>query len=170
MKHSFDEKLRLMRILKSGSSITSLSKETGYDWHTLKGWLLRYEKYGESGLHRAGRGYHFSQEEKTAIVFAHLEKGVSLHTLSITYDVSRTSIRLWLRQARSAGSFNGRGLQQKPEESMRIKKEEENAELLRLRAENLRLRAENALLKKARALVEEKRNRSRLTGSGSSTH
>ena len=163
MKYTFEEKLRIVTLLKSGYPLKRLCKERRLDHHVVGIWRARYELHGEDGL-----------EKKEEIVRAHLEKDVSLPVLSIRYDVNCSTIKVWVRKVRQFGYSvlyrqNKRG--RLPEDPMaRPKKRAPQTELERLQAENLRLRAENALLKKVKALVEEQQARARLNGQKPSTN
>lgn len=162
--HSFEERLNIVSRLNAGESITVLCKESGLDINEVRQWHLRYKKYGEAGL-RGTRSFHYSTEEKLAIVKEVLEKSVTLQETSLQYNVNRSTIKLWLRKYRAGKSLenNKRGRPTK-DPMARPKKKEPQTELEKLQAENLRLRAENALLKKVRALVEEEKARARLNG------
>ena len=85
----------------------------------------------------------------------------------LRYDVDRSTIKSWLRKARTGGSLYRI---KQPSPMARPKKKEPQTELEKLQAENLRLRAENALLKKVKALVEEKKARARENGQKPSTN
>lgn len=90
-----------------------------------------------------------------------------MQELSLRYDVDRSTIKSWLRKARTGGSLYRI---KQPSPMARPKKKEPQTELEKLQAENLRLRAENALLKKVKALVEEQEARARLNGQKPSTN
>ncbi len=174
MKYTFEEKLRIVTLIKSGYPLKRLCKERRLDHHMVGIWRARYELHGEDGLRFGTRAYGYAAEKKEEIVRAHLEKDVSLPVLSIRYDVNCSTIKVWVRKVRQFGyrvlyRQNKRGRQ--PEDPMaRPKKRAPQTELERLQAENLRLRAENALLKKVKALVEEQQARARLNGQKPSTN
>ena len=171
MKHEFEEKLDVVRKILSGRCQRSVCIEHRLDVHAAYSWLLRYKAHGEDGLRQPAERRHLTAEEKVRIVSEHMEKGVSLSRLSLQYDLSRETIKSWLRTVRSGGSLydvRQRG-DPKKDPMARPKKKEPQTELEKLQAENLRLRAENALLKKVKALVEEQEARARLSGRKPST-
>ena len=162
--HNFEERLKIVSRLQSGEPLRSLCKELKMDKKNVRLWYLRYKKYGEEGL-RGIRYSHYTSDEKLAIVKEFLEKGVTLQELCLQYDLSRSTIKSWVRMYRQGLSLENRKRGRPPRVPMaRPKKKEAETELERLQAENLRLRAENALLKKVKALVEEQEARARLNG------
>lgn len=166
MKHEFEEKLDVVSKILCGKSQGAVCREHHIDAHTVYIWLLRYKAYGEAGLRQSTKRCFISAKEKEKIILEHIEKGVSLSQLSLQYDLSRETIKLWLRIVRKGGSLYDMKQRGDPKKNSmaRPKKKEIQTELERLQAENLRLRAENALLKKVRALVEEQKARARLNG------
>ena len=173
MKYTFEEKLNIVTLIKSGYPLNRLCKERRLEHRMVEVWRSRYELYGEVGLRIGTKAYSYTAEKKEEIVRAHLEKGVSLSALSIRYDVNCSTIKVWASKVRQSGysalySQKKRG--RAPKDPMaRPKKREPQTELEKLQAENLRLRAENALLKKVKALVEEQQARARLNGQKPST-
>ena len=162
--HNFEERLNIVSRLLSGEALESLCKELKMDKKMVRLWYLRYKKYGEDGL-RGTRYSHYTADKKLAIVKEFVEKGVILQELCLRYDLSRSTIKTWVRLYRQGLSLENRKRGQPPRALMaRPKKKEVQTELERLQAENLRLRAENALLKKVKALVEEQEARARLNG------
>lgn len=167
--HTFEERLNIVSRIKAGEPISILCKEYGVGKHTVRQWYLRYGKYGEDGL-RGTRSYHYTAEEKLAIVREIEEKGVILHEICLRYDLSRFAVQSWLRRYRKGLPLENKRRGRPPKEPMaRPKKKEPQTELEKLQAENLRLRAENALLKKVRTLVEEQKAQARLNGQKPST-
>lgn len=172
MKHSFEEKLLMVSKVKSGYPLRRVCAEMRVDHHMLSNWILRYDKYGDAGLCQLPGSRRYAIEEKEHITREYLEKGVSLQQICLKYDVSRSTVKNWLRNLRNGDSFrNVRQRGRPPKEPMaRPKKKTPQTELEILQAENLRLKAENALLKKVRALVEEQQARARLNGQKPSTN
>ena len=167
--HNFEERLYIVSRIINGESLTRICKENGLDWHEVNQWLLRYKKYGEDGL-RGTRSFHYSSLEKLKIAEEFIKEGVTLQELCLRYDLSRTTIKSWVRKVRRGLSLNNRRRGRPPKDMARPKKKEPQTELERLQAENLRLRAEIALLKKVKALVEEEEARARLNGQKPSTN
>lgn len=172
MRHSFEEKLNIVSKVKIGQPIESLGRMLGICPKDIRMWLRRYDKYGESGLNRK-KNASLSGSEKEIRVREYLEKGLSLPSISNTYDISVKTLKSWVKKVQSQGYTalyepDGRG---RATNSMaRPKKKAVLTELEKLQAENLRLRAENALLKKVKALVEEEEARARLNGQKSLTN
>ena len=167
MKHTLEEKRDIVRQIKRGRPLSSLCKALHLDCHMVRDWLQRYEKYGGQGLRIRTPKYHFNTQKKERIIWEHTKKRISLQELSLRYDVDRSTIKSWLRKARTGGSLYRI---KQPSPMARPKKKEPQTELEKLQAENLRLRAENALLKKVKALVEEKKARARENGQEPSTN
>lgn len=168
--HSFEERLNIVSRLLLGEPLESLCKELKMDKKMVRQWLLRYRKYGEVGL-RGTRSYHYTTDEKLAIVREIEEKGVNLQEICLRYDLSRYAVQSWLRRYRDGLSLENKRRGRPSKEPMaRPKKKEPQTELEKLQAENLRLRAENALLKKVKTLVEEQKAQARLNGQKPSTN
>ena len=156
-RHTFEERLNIVSRIISGESIGSLCRDLKLDDHVIHIWYLRYKKYGESGL-RGTRSFHYTTEEKLAIVKEFEEKGVSLSEICLRYDLARTTIQKWVRMYRQGVSLENRKRGRPIKNPIaRPKKKQAQTELEKLQEENLRLRAENALLKKVKALVEEQK-------------
>lgn len=145
--HNFEERLNIISRLVKGESLTRICKENDLDRHVVHQWFLRYKKYGENGL-RGTRSFHYSSLEKLKIAEEFIKEGVTLQELCLRYDLSRTTIKSWVRKVRRGLSLNNRRRGRPPKDMARPKKKEPQTELERLQAENLRLRAEIALLKK----------------------
>lgn len=170
MRHSLEEKLDVVREILSGKGLLPLCRERHMDKNNVRMWVSRYKAYGEDGLRKRSGKSRLTQAEKERIVWEHVKEGVTLHSLSLRYDVDRASIKLWVRKMRSGGILyeTKRVTRPKKDHMARPKKKEPQTELERLQAENLRLRAENALLKKVKTLVEEKKARALQNGQKSS--
>ncbi len=169
-RHTFEERLNIISRIITGESVRSLCRELRLDRHEVIQWHLRYKKHGEDGL-RGIRHSHHTASEKNAIVREFVENGVPLHEICLRYDLSRSTVKAWLRRYRGGHSLENRKRGRPPKDPMaRPKKKAPLTELEKLQAENLRLRAENALLKKVKALVEEQDARARLNGRKPSTN
>ena len=105
MKHSFEEKLNVVSEITCGKGLETICREHHLDKHQVRGWLSRYRAYGEEGLRKSTKGYHFSPAEKERIILEHIKDGVTLQELSLRYDVNRSTIISWLRKVRSGGSL-----------------------------------------------------------------
>lgn len=169
MRHSIEEKLDVIRLLLNGYSLRQLCSDLHLDHHDVSLWTNRYKKYGEEGLRNRPRNKNYTAKEKERIVLLHTQKCVPLQKLCLDYDISRASIKTWLRKVRRGDPL--RDSKERPPKGMgRSKKKDPQTELEKLQAENLRLRAENALLKKVKALVAEQEARARLNGRKPSTN
>lgn len=160
MRHSYSEKLDVVRSILSGKSIKSVSLERHLDRRLVRSWLDCYRYYGEQGLLRIYNSKSLALAEKEEIISLYVNNRLPLRELSLRYEVSQWSILKWVRRYR-CGLWPV-GLSRIS--MARPKKREPQTELEKLRAENLRLRAENALLKKVKALVEERKARAMANG------
>ena len=172
MKYSFEEKLNVISEITCGKGIKTVCRERHISINLVRSWVYRYRTFGEAGLMKSTKGYHFTPTEKEKIILEHFRDGVTLLQLCLRYGLTRNTIQSWLRTVRSGGSlYDAKRRGRPPKDPMaRPKKREPQTELERLQAENLRLRAENALLKKVKALVEEQQARARLNGQKPSTN
>ena len=169
-RHNFEERLLIVSRLKSGEKLETLCRELQMDKKMVSLWYLRYKKYGEEGL-CGTRSYHYTASKKLAIVKDFVEKGITLQEICLRYDLSRSTIKTWVRLYRQGFSLENLKRGRPPKDPMtRPKKREPQTELEKLQAENLRLRAENALLKKVKALVEEQKALAQLNGQKPSTN
>ena len=105
MKYSFEEKLNVVSEITCGKGLETICRERHLDKHQVRGWLARYRVYGEEGLLKSTKGYHFTPAEKERIILEHIKDGVTLQELSLRYDVNRSTIISWLRKVRSGGSL-----------------------------------------------------------------
>lgn len=173
MKHSANEKLKLIRRILSGEPLKRVAKGTGLGERYLAILYDRYVKYGKKGLERKINHY-LSPKQKEFIIRLHEEKGVSLRKIYADYDISPAVFKRLLIKVRTYGYqslYEKKVRGRPPKEPMaRPKKKEPQTELEKLQAENLRLRAENALLKKVKALVEEQKAQARRNGQKPSTN
>lgn len=170
IRHDLEKRMNTVRRLLSGEPLEPLCRQLGMDKKNVRGWYLRYRKYGEAGL-RDKHPRHCTSDEKLAIVREFVEKGLTLQEICLRHDLGRATVKDWVRRWRNGLPVEGRRrVHHKGHHMGRPKKKEPQTELEKLQAENLRLRAENALLKKVRALVEEQEARARLNGQKPSTN
>ena len=164
--HSFEEKLRAVRLYESGLGSDLVGRELGIGSREILRWVRAYEQLGESGLRR--QAHHCpSAAFKSEVVGYVFEKSVSCEAAALKYGVSRSAVSSWVRKVKLHGYASlqvtkPRGRPPKP--MGRPKKREPQTELEKLRYENEYLRAENALLKKVKALVEKEDARLRKLG------
>jgi len=174
MKHTIEEKLNIISILRAGYPLRRLCIERGLDHHDVIQWRLRYEAEGEEGLRKRTDASVIAPKQRESLVREFIENSVPLSELSLRYNVSRAMLKIWIRKVREHGYEilyeQKRKARQTKSAMPRPKKKEPQTELEKLQAENLLLRAENALLKKVKALVEEEEARARLNGQKPSTN
>ena len=157
-----------MSMLEAGYSCTYIHKHYGINQGLLSVLWNKYKEEGPIGLVKK-QYIRADGKYKETVVRDVEEKHLPLYQASIKYDVSVTSLSVWLKVAREKGydalyRYQKSGRPPKNMGRPKKKKPEEMTELERLRYENERLRAENALLKKVRALVEEREARLREIG------
>jgi len=167
-KHSYEDRLKYMKMLEAGYSIDYIHKHYGIGRDLLLSLWIKYQKDGSSALIKK-KNIHADGALKERIVRDIQENFLTLYEASVKYDVSASRLTVWLQTVREKGyialyEYKKPGRPSKDMGRPKKKKPEEMTELERLRYENECLRAENALLKKVRALVEEREARLRRTG------
>jgi transposase-like protein len=166
-KHTYENRLKYMKMLEEGYSIKYIHKHYGIDSTLLSCLWERYQAEGSSALIKK-RNCHLTVEEKLEVISEYEEKHLSLSDIMLSHGVSRSAIEGWCRRYAAGGEDalvdKPKGRPRKDMGRPKKKKPEEMTELERLRYENERLRAENALLKKVKALVEEREARLKGTG------
>ena len=168
--HTIEERLNVILRIINGEPFKKICREYGLDANEVRQWYLRYQKYGEEGLHGTA-SYHYTSQEKQKIVSEYTEKVLPLQEICLRYNLSLSAVKSWIRKTRRGETLENRRRGRPPKVIMaRPKKKEPQTELAKLQAENLRLRAENALLKKVKALVEEQEARARFNGQKPSTN
>ena len=148
-KHSYEDRLKYMKMLEAGYSVSYIHEHYGIGDGLLKSLWIKYQQEGPSALVkktyiRANGAF------KERIVRDIEENFITLHEASVKYDVSTTRLSAWLRMARENGYtalYEYKKPGRPPKDMGRPKK-----------------KAENALLKKVRALVEEREARLREIG------
>ncbi len=172
--YSLEEKLCAIGFVLQGESARSVSRRFHLGHHILYEWIESYKLRGIEGLkpHKS-RKKRLSYEEKCKIVREYLESNLTLYQLSVKYNISNSTISVWVKLAERNGyealdSHKSKPSQTDKHMAKRLPKEEYEKENERLRKENERLRLENLLLKKVRALVEEREARNRAIGHGPS--
>jgi len=165
-KHDYADRLKYMRLLESGRSIESISKEYGINKRQLRVLWEKYQRYGVSGLQK-GNNIKADFALKRRIVLDIEENHLPLYSASLKYGASTQRLSVWLRMYREGGIHALEFLKKRgrPPGMGRPKKDSKPlTELEKLRKEVQELRTENALLKKVRALVEERNARLRAIG------
>ena len=167
IKHSFEEKLIVVKRYLSGESATSLEHEYGIDHHDVVMYVNRYVRYGEDGL-RLRVSKVTPVEVKMQAAKEYLEHCLSLPELADKYDVDRRTIRIWARIFEKQGmdALRDRRNDKRPQQHMYTGNDKAASETIKELREKVKdLEAENALLKKVKALVEKREAQLRGTGS-----
>ena len=165
-KHTYEDRLKYMKMLERGYSINYIHKHYGISHRLLTTLWEKYQTEGSSALVKK-KNCRFTAEEKLIVISDYEGKGLTLPDIMLKYGVSGSAILNWCKCYAAGGKEALRKPLGRPRKDMgrpKKKKPEEMTELERLRYENEYLRAENALLKKVKALVEEREVR--LKGSG----
>jgi len=160
--------MEALKMLESGKSVQSVSKQLGVSYGELQTWSLIYEKEGEKGLAAYPKNV-CTDDIKRKIICRYAEKSVPLHTLSARYSVPYSFVSRCISTYRRKGWSGVEGAVIDFEDLLRagdhMEEELTKAELknkLKVAMNELEyLRAENALLKKVKALMEaeERKNR-----------
>ena len=155
-KHSFEEKLRCMKLLDQGYSMRRLALEVGIPRTHLFALRKRYLAFGEDGLRRKKRHYA-TESEKASVLLDVMNKSLSLNDIYVKHNITGGAIHNWRTD-------------DEKQMYIMVKKKAEPTELETLIARNKYLEAENALLKKVRALVEARDAHLKKTGQKPSTN
>ena len=166
---SVEEKLEAISYVFQGESARSVSDRLHLGHHLLYEWLDAYRSKGIPGLKPKKKGRSkLPYEERCKIVREYHERELTLHQLSVKYNISESAICTWAKLVERKGFETLMSKKRGPKTGMvrmkRLSKDECEKENERLRKENERLRLENLLLKKVRALVEEREARNRAIG------
>ena len=84
--HSFEEKLKYMKLLDEGYPMRQLSRETKIVRSRLYFWRIRYIYYGEEGLKRKAP-HHVSESEIASIKVDLMGKVLPLKDICIKHNV-----------------------------------------------------------------------------------
>lgn len=175
MRHTVEEKLNAIGMVKSGMTPRMVSRQLHLGHHSLYEWIAAYEANGVAGLENKTRTRRnqLSFEEKRKIILECEHSELPLYQISTKYGIAESTLSSWLSKVSQSGMDSlARKKRVTPKSDIvhmkRIPKEECEKENERLRKENERLRIENLLLKKVKALVEEREARNRAIGRASS--
>ena len=169
-KVSLELKMEALKLLQTGLSVQSVSKQFRITSGELQTWSLIYAKEGERGLAAYPKNI-CTGIIKDKILWKYREKRVPLHTLSAQYSIPYSSVCRCISTYRRQGYAGVEGAVIDMMEVMRsgdtLEEALSKAELkhkLKVAMNELEyLRAENALLKKVKALMEaEERKNKRL--------
>ena len=160
-KVSLELKMEALKLLQTGLSVQSVSKQFRITSGELQTWSLIYAKEGIKGLAAYPKNI-CSGDIKAKILWSYREKRVPLHTLSAQYSIPYSSVCRCISTYRRQGYAGVEGAVIDMMEVMRsgdtLEEALSKAELkhkLKVAMNELEyLRAENALLKKVKALME----------------
>ena len=160
-KVSLELKMEALKLLQTGLSVQSVSKQFRITSGELQTWSLIYAKEGERGLAAYPKNI-CTGSIKDKILWKYREKRVPLHTLSAQYSIPYSSVCRCISTYRRQGYAGVEGAVIDMMEVMRsgdtLEEALSKAELkhkLKVAMNELEyLRAENALLKKVKALME----------------
>ena len=160
--------MEALKLLQTGMSVQSVSKQLKISYGDLQTWNLIYEKEGEKSLAAYPKNV-CTDDIKTKIICAYDKKCVPLHSLSAKYSVPYSSVASCISTFRRKGEAGIKGavvdfwdlLRAGDHMEEELTKAELKQKLKEALNENEYLRAENALLKKVKALMEaeERRNK-----------
>lgn len=169
-KVSLELKAEALRLLKTGLSVSLVSKQLKIPSGVLQTWSQIYAQEGVKGLAAYPKNI-CSGDIKAKILWSYREKRVPLHLLSAQYSVPYSSVCRCISTYRRQGKAGLDGVVIDIMDVMRsgdtLEEALSKAELkhkLKVAMNELEyLRAENALLKKVKALMEaEERKNKRL--------
>ena len=160
-KVSLELKVEALGLLKTGLSVSSVSKQLKIPSGVLQTWSQIYAREGVKGLAAYPKNL-CSGDIKDKILWSYRKKRVPLHLLSAQYSVPYTSVCRCISTYRRQGYAGVEGVVIDMMEVMRsgdtLEEALSKAELkhkLKVAMNELEyLRAENALLKKVKALME----------------
>ena len=160
-KVSLELKMEALKLLQTGLSVQSVSKQFRITSGELQTWSLIYAKEGERGLAAYPKNI-CTGSIKDKILWKYRKKRVPLHTLSAEYSVPYSSVCRCVSTYRRQGKAGLDGVVIDIMDIMRsgdtLEEALSKAELkhkLKVAMNELEyLRAENALLKKVKALME----------------
>ena len=162
-KYYYQEKMAAIELLKEGKSRHAVSRISGIDYQILTLLWHKYQSGGHMALMDTPGHSGYDEAIKSAVVRDYLEKGVSLTTVALQYNIPHGTIMRWSRRYMKSGE-EGLKDKRKALNKKRERTQKELDELEMLRRRNEYLEAENALLKKVKALVEEREARLRAIG------
>lgn len=171
MKLSDEDKREIIRKRDEGISVKQLSIEYEVNIDTIKRMIRKYRVHGPDSLIKTSKRV-FPPERKYEVLCRY-QKGESLNSLSIEYDIENVTILSWINRYEKDG-YNGlidkkKGRPPKMKKDDNVIKSEDSdktktestdkAKIKLLEKKNKELEAEVAYLKKLNALVQERKKR-----------
>lgn len=102
MAYTPEQRLSMVRMHLRGSSLREVSRKYKCDRKELAEWVRRYKVSGVEGILRK-KNICATFELRCQIVEEHIEKGVTYTELCEKYNVSRASLKKWVRLVKQQG-------------------------------------------------------------------
>ena len=167
-KHSIEDRIKYIKMLKEGYSIDYICNHFGFDHHLLSVLWIKYQEEGPAGLMKK-RLIRADGAYREKVIRDIEENCLPLFEAAVKYDVSVSQLKSWRKTVQERGYmalYEKKPRGRPPKDMGRPKKKtvEQMSDLERLQKENQELKTELALLKKVKALVEERKAHLRETG------
>jgi transposase len=157
LKHSYSDKMSVLKLYNKGYGSTHISKELHICDTVVQTWLRIYRSKGVCGFDKQPT-QRLSTDLKEQVVLDVLNNSLSFQSVALKYGISQSSAYQWVKLVKQEGFSSLKEIKLgRPVKIMgRPKKKQPETELEKLEEELRYLRAENAYLKKVRALVQER--------------
>jgi transposase len=153
-----DQERAVLKVINKGRSCNSVAIELHTSKTLIRRWVDSYKLHGINGLSLKNT-LRYTGEFKCKLILEMLEQKLSLHQMSVKYNITHSVISNWRRDYEQHGASSL--FKEKPRGRPPIMKDEpkkknnitSTGRYDQLLDENLRLRAENDFLKKLHALM-----------------